>query len=45
MLASRGISSSAAELTQAFWRMSALRGGFNWSEQHTNLLAKMECGP
>jgi hypothetical protein len=20
-------------------------GGFNWSLQHTNLLAKMECGP
>ena len=20
-------------------------GGFNWSAQHTNLLAKMECGP
>ena len=20
-------------------------GGFNWSAQHTNLLAKIECGP
>jgi hypothetical protein len=25
-------------------RMSALRGGLNWSAQHSNLLSKMECG-
>jgi hypothetical protein len=24
--------------------MSALGGGLNWSAQHSNLLAKMECG-
>ncbi len=24
--------------------MTALRGGLNWSAQHSNLLAKMECG-
>src|SRR5580700_2678631 len=25
-------------------RMSANRGGLNWSVQHSNLVAKMECG-
>src|SRR6476469_484763 len=25
-------------------RKTALRGGLNWSAQHSNLLAKMECG-
>jgi hypothetical protein len=29
----------------AHYRTSALHGRFNWSAQHTNLLAKMECGP